>query len=126
MFKKLLDFQHKRSAIQALGFYLFWLAIFLLTNGIITQMFVGFSGGGKLLGVGESFKYGIIIGAKISTVTAPLFSITIAILLIYKKQLPSWYYFIALVCGFLSSMTIILGLVPAAIISAREGRIQPS
>ena len=122
MFKHLMDLKIKRSPLQALGFYIFWLALFLFFNGFLAQIFIALNGSGKGLGVSESYKNGVETGRLLTVVIGPLFTITISALLIYIKKLSPWYYFAAIFGGMMSGVTIIAGLIPAAIISTRESR----
>ncbi|OGC05723.1 hypothetical protein A2526_05555 [candidate division WOR-1 bacterium RIFOXYD2_FULL_36_8] len=74
MFKNLTDFGYKRSALQALGFYLAYLLLTIM---------IGFLAGG-IMGM---FGYGFMDGLKVGTLSAIVISTLLSIFTVKAKNL---------------------------------------
>ena len=114
MFKKLTDFAHKRTALEAIGFYLAYLVLGILLGVLFAVIF------GILAGVTQEKAYdtGVLTGS----VVALVFSIGLPIMILQqKKQLNNFGYILLIaLAGVLAVFAgCLAGLIPAAFLTTR-------
>jgi len=111
VFKNLTDFAYKRTAIEALGFYLAYLVLIIVASIV----------GGSIMGL-----LGIIdtkTAFNLGTILAIVASLTISFAIIKRKNhMDNFsYILLALLSGILALIgESILGLIPAAILTTRS------
>jgi len=118
MFKKLMDFSYKRTALEAIGFYLAYFLFFLFTLAIIGGFHSALT---HPTSQQETLQTGHKIGLVFSVILCPLISFVI---LAKKKLLNNVFYIIvALLSGLLAlPLGAILGLIPAAFLTTRPSK----
>ncbi len=111
MFKKLTDFSYKRSGKEALGFYVAYLVLIIISAGLLGGVI------GLILG-----EEGITLGMRVGNLIAVFMCLAISFVLLSKKRETGNFGFIllALLSGILAFLGGgILGLIPAAYISTK-------
>lgn len=111
MFKNLINFSYKRSKKEAIGFYLAYLLLVIVSSMLFNSMTV-------LIVNNNSFEFGLRLG----TITAIVASVLISCLILYKKNLFGnfAYIILALLSGVLAYFGGgLLGLLPAAYFSTK-------
>lgn len=123
MFKSVFNFSNKHSAIQSVFFYVFWVMLFLISNGILTAMFLGAT---SSLGAnpGSAFGNGFEFGSRLGVIAGPIFCVSMSVVLIYKKRLPPPFYFLALFSGILALISVLIGFIVVSFIYSMEKREQ--
>lgn len=111
MFSNLTNLSVKRTAKQAIGFYIAYLILIALAGGLIGGLISLVTGKGD-------FDTGLVMG----TYAAVVFSVVISFIIIYKKNLLGNYLYLILVI--LSGILALgggglLGLIPAAYLTTR-------
>ena len=111
MFKKLTEFNHKRTSKEALGFYLAYLLLIVILSALIGGIF------GLVIGEG-SIELGMRLGGFVAVVVC----LVISFMLLSKKNL--MYNFGMLLLALLSGLLAffgggILGLIPVAYLSTK-------
>lgn len=105
MFQHLLDFDFKRSGVQALGFYIAWLVLITLVGALLGAI-------GGMINPETAYQTGVRIG----TVMAIVASVALCGLIIQaKKRITFPMILLAVFSGFLAFLGGgVLGLIPAA------------
>ncbi|OGC05730.1 hypothetical protein A2526_05590 [candidate division WOR-1 bacterium RIFOXYD2_FULL_36_8] len=108
MFKNLIDFGYKRSALQALGFYLAYFFLLLMIISLV----------GAVMGL---FGYGFMEGLKMGALFAIVISILLSILIVTAKNLLNFMYiFLIIVAGMLAFLGgALLGLIIPAYLTTK-------
>ena len=107
MFKKLTQLEYKRTGLEAFGFYLAYLFLFMLVAGLIGVLFA------------RDYSEAVGLGARFAIVISPIISILV---LYKKKQLHNFLYLLLIVLAGIIAMFIgmIGGLIPAAYFTTLE------
>lgn len=79
MFKNLLNFEYKRSGVELLGFYLFYIIVTCLIGGILAGVYA--------MVVNADAETGRAIGFKMGRIASLVLCTGISVLLIYYKKL---------------------------------------
>lgn len=111
MFKNLTNFGYQRSAKEAIGFYIAYLALFMLIGAI-------FGGIGGLVAQNKTFDFGLRIGNIVAIIT----SLGLSFLILKEKNLLGSFGFIllALLSGLIALFIGGLGgLLPAAYLTTK-------
>ncbi len=119
MFKNLTKLEFNRTGLQALGFYLAYLLLLILSGGLIGGMVAGIFANDA----DEAYQMGL----KLGNIMAVLYCITITILVLKKKKLLNNFAYILLVL--LSGLLSILlgglgGLIPVAYLTTKKAEIE--
>ena len=107
MFRKLTQFDYRRSTTEAIGFYLAYLLFLALIAGLITAV------------VARNFNESVVIGARIAVIVSPMISFFV---LYKKKRLKNFGYLLLIVLSGILAMLLglLLGLIPAAYLTTLE------
>ncbi len=116
MFTNLTKFSYQRSTKEAVGFYIAYLVLIMLSGGILAGI-LGF----LISPTGNSFEFGMRIGG----IVAIIFSLGISFLILKEKKLLNSFKFILILL--LSGLFAILlggigGLIPAAYLTTRPSK----
>ena len=116
MFKKLTEFSYKRTALEAVGFYLAWLVLLLLT-GALAGVFIG-----SAVPPEKALSYSLIAGQTLAFVMCPTLS---GLILAQKKLYSFGYILLVILTGFVALLGAVCGLIPAAFLTTRKSAQKP-
>ncbi len=113
MFKDLLNFSYKRSAKEAIGFYIEYLVIVML-GAMIVVAILGLATGNE-----NNFEFGFRIGNILAIIT----TLSLSFLILKSRNLLGNFFYIILLL--LSGLLAyfgggILGLIPVSFLSTRQ------
>jgi uncharacterized membrane protein len=113
MFNKLTDFSYKRSAMEALGFYIAYFILIVIGAGVL---------GGVVGAMVQNTDTAYDLGIRVGTIVAVISSITISFLILKGKNLSDnlGFLILALLSGAIAIFVGALGgLIPAAYLTTR-------
>jgi hypothetical protein len=114
MFLGLTDFSRKRSALEALGFYIVYFLLGLMLGAIA-------GGIGALLVGGK--EAATATGLRWGAAAAPVFTLLLGGAVCVRKSLPVGYYFVVALGALLALFAgNLLGLIPVAFLTTRPVR----
>ena len=90
MFSNLTDFSFKRSAIQAVGFYIAYLVLTVVLGGLAGGVF-------SILTSNLTVAEGYLSGVRIGAILAVIVSISLAFLIVSKKRRLSNFFYLILI-----------------------------
>ena len=82
MIKKLAEFGYVRSPLEAVGFYVVWLIVLMVSAGLVAMAI-----GSIILGSAATPEDSLVTGIRIGTVIGVLFSVMLSMLIAHRKKL---------------------------------------
>jgi len=123
VFGQLFDFSYRRSAVQAIGFYVVYFLIGIAISAVVGMLAAGLSGA-------SGFEEGFKVGSQVGNVVAVIFSLGLSIAILRAKGL--FHNVLALVVLVFSGigaavLGLFLGLIFVAFLTTRPaaGEEQP-
>lgn len=117
MFKHLIRFSYKRNWKEALGFYFAYLLLGMLLGGLMAVLLLTIFGSET-----KSFEEGFNEGIRVGTITGIVYTLTISVLVLLKRNLQYSFGFVLLVpvAGLIAAFGgSVLALVIPAIMTTR-------
>ncbi len=112
MFNNLINFAYKRNTKEAVGFYIAYLVLIILTAVLLAGVL------GSVTGNSDNFNFGVRIGG----ITAAVACFVLSMMIVKSKKLTVNFLYIALVLlsGILALFGgALIGLIPTAYLSTR-------